>query len=68
MNKNYISLPAFSWFLIIAVSFTACLSYHMDSGDSLTISGDFFGQPAPGDSARLFAPGIICTGMDEYGA
>jgi len=65
MNKNYISLPAFSWFLIIAVSFTACLSYHMDSGDSLTISGDFFGQPAPGDNARLFAPGIICTGMDE---
>jgi len=65
MKKNYIPLPAFSWFLIIALSFTACLSYHKESGNSRAISGDYFGQAAPGDSARLFAPGIISTGMAD---
>lgn len=29
------------------------------------VQGDYFGQLAPGDTARLFAPGIISTGMND---
>jgi hypothetical protein len=52
-------------FLIIATSITACLSNNKEQEKDAAIRGDYFGQILPGDSARLFAPGIICTGMDE---
>lgn len=51
--------------LTIAVSSYACLSGNKESDRQLLIRGDYFGQTPPGDSARLFAPDIISTGMDE---
>jgi hypothetical protein len=51
--------------ILIALSITACLSNLPESGSKTAISGDYFGQTPPGDSARLFAPGIISTGMNE---
>jgi hypothetical protein len=41
------------------------MSYNKESGRELQIRGDYFGQTPPGDSAMLFAPGIISTGMNE---
>lgn len=36
------------------------------SGDRFTaLSGDYLGQPIPGDEPELFASGIVCTGMSE---
>ncbi len=29
------------------------------------VQGDYLGQAIPGDTARLFAPGIISTGMND---
>lgn len=51
-------------FLIIGLIITSCLSNHNES-DNLVIRGEYFGQTPPGDSASIFAPGIISTGMDE---
>lgn len=44
---------------------TACGPKSQESGNSQAIRGDYFGQIPPGDSAMLFAPGIISTGMAE---
>ena len=54
-------------FLLICalLSITACTPASQKSGNIQVIRGDYFGQTPPGDSARLFAPGIISTGMDE---
>lgn len=43
----------------------SCGQDRQESGNTGKITGDYFGQAVPGDSARLFAPGIISTGMDE---
>ena len=51
--------------LLISLSISACLSNRPESGGKTVIRGDYFGQTPPGDSARLFAPGIISTGMAE---
>lgn len=51
--------------LVLAVSVTACLSNQKESGKAPVIRGDYFGQTPPGDSARLFAPDVITTGMNE---
>lgn len=34
-------------------------------GKESPLTGDYLGQLPPGDTARLFAPGIISTGMDD---
>jgi len=52
-------------FLITALSMTSCQSDYQGSGKSHVIRGDYFGQTPPGDSARLFAPETISTGMNE---
>lgn len=51
--------------IVASLSTTACAPNSQKSGSTRAIRGDYFGQATPGDSARLFAPGIICTGMDE---
>ncbi len=56
---------SYSLLLVLAVSVTSCTSNRQESGNSRGISGDYLGQAAPGDSARLFAPGIISTGITE---
>lgn len=52
-------------FLIITLSITSCLLDRKESGINQVIRGEYFGQTPPGDSASLFAPGIISTGMNE---
>jgi len=52
-------------FLIVALSITACLSDNKESGESPVIRGDYFGQVPPGDSARLFGPDAISTGIND---
>lgn len=52
-------------FMVALLSITACTPDSKESGNASVIRGDYFGQTPPGDSARLFAPGIISTGMDE---
>jgi len=51
--------------IIIAATFTACRQNYPEPGNPGAIRGDYFGQPAPGDSAMIFAPGIISTGLAE---
>lgn len=38
---------------------------HRQNGIENPVRGDYFGQVIPGDTARLFAPGIISTGMND---
>ena len=57
------SFYPFIIFIVIAV--TSCVSGSKESGRMTSLKGDYLGEPAPGDSAVLFAPGIISTGMDE---
>jgi hypothetical protein len=52
-------------FTVSLLSITACVTDSERTGNTPVIRGDYFGQSLPGDSARLFAPGIICTGMNE---
>lgn len=52
-------------FTVSLLSITACAPDSQRAGNTPVIRGDYFGQSLPGDSARLFAPGIISTGMDE---
>jgi hypothetical protein len=59
--KNHLYLI----FLIFTLLITSCFSNRRESGNSPVIRGEYFGQTPPGDSARLFAPGIISTGMNE---
>jgi hypothetical protein len=63
MIYNKMKKLSYSLLLVLAVSITSCTSNRRGSGDAAVVSGDYFGQTPPGDSARLFAPGIISTGM-----
>ena len=51
--------------LIIALSVNSCISDRQETGSIKVISCNYFGQVTPGDSARLFAPDIVSTGMAE---
>lgn len=52
-------------YLIIILSITSCLPRYNTPGNSSVIRGDYFGQTAPGDTAKLFAPNTISSGMNE---
>lgn len=52
-------------FIVTLLSIISCLSNRQGSGEQAVVSGDYLGQAAPGDSAMLFAPGIVSTGMAE---
>lgn len=54
----------FSTFLIVTLLLTACISNHNQS-KCITVKGDYFGQTLPNDTAKIFAPNIISTGMNE---
>lgn len=47
---------------LLLVVLTAC---HTKSNDFNKLSGSYFGQELPSDSAVLFAPGIVSTGAPE---
>jgi len=66
-KRMTINIPARAFLLcvVLAAAVSACLSGNKESDRKFLIRGDYFGQTPPDDSARLFAPGIICTGMDE---
>jgi hypothetical protein len=49
----------------VLLSITACAPESQKSGNTRIIRGDYLGEPAPGDTAKLFAPGVISTGMAE---
>ncbi|HCV15501.1 MAG TPA: hypothetical protein DF637_04120 [Rikenellaceae bacterium] len=51
--------------LIIVGTISGCLSGNNMSDKALNIQGDYFGQALPGDSAVLFAPNVISSGMNE---
>lgn len=51
--------------LITAISLTSCLTDNNKGEGGPAITGDYLGQASPGDTAALFAPGIISTGMNE---
>lgn len=51
--------------LIVAVSVAACQPVKRQRDNGNNVRGDYFGQAVPGDTARLFAPGIISTGMND---
>lgn len=55
---------SYSIFIIIGL-ITSCTSSHKESNQSQVIRGDYFGQTPPSDTAKLFAPNIISTGMNE---
>lgn len=54
-------------FILVAMAalLASCLTQQNESGNSEAISGDYFGQKPPGDSAILFAPGAVSSAMNE---
>ncbi|MFA6951415.1 MAG: hypothetical protein WCQ70_12090 [Lentimicrobiaceae bacterium] len=52
-------------FMILAVSVTSCFSEYQKSGNRHIIKGNYFGQTPPGDTAKLFAPGVISSGLND---
>jgi hypothetical protein len=52
-------------FLAIVISAAACRPENRQTNTEPQVRGDYFGQAPPGDTARLFGPGIISTGMDD---
>ena len=59
--KNY----SYPLLLIVVGAISGCLSGNNMSDKALNIQGDYFGQALPGDSAVLFAPNVISSGMNE---
>lgn len=51
--------------LIIVACTTSCLSIFKTFDRTLEIRGYYFGQTPPQDTAKLFAPNTISTGMNE---
>jgi hypothetical protein len=49
----------------MALSLLACTTGDQQLEDFPVLTGDFLGQELPGDSARIFAPGIVSTGMSN---
>lgn len=56
---------SYAIFSLIIIILTSCLSNHNKNNKPDVIQGDYFGQILPGDTAKLFAPNTICTGMNE---
>ncbi|MDX9694173.1 MAG: hypothetical protein RBT49_00115 [Bacteroidales bacterium] len=56
---------SYAIFSLIIIILTSCLSNHNENNKRDVIQGDYFGQLSPGDSAKLFAPNTISTGMNE---
>jgi hypothetical protein len=44
---------------------TCCQPGNKQHGKETPVTGDYFGQMLPGDTARLFGAGVISTGMNE---
>jgi hypothetical protein len=55
----------FNLIVVLAVYMTACQPVNKQTGKDAPVRGDYFGQIMPGDTARLFAPYIISTGMND---
>jgi hypothetical protein len=51
--------------IVASLFITACIQNRQESGRTNVTRGNYLGQATPGDSARLFAPNIISTGMNE---
>lgn len=56
---------SFCLFITISLLITACQSNSEKPNKLYVIRGDYFGQTPPGDTAKLFAPNSISTGMNE---
>ncbi len=52
------------YFLLLIFIFAACSDTKKENQSS-NLKSEYLGQPLPGDSAELFAPGIISTGAYE---
>jgi len=55
----------FNLIVVLAVYMTACQPVNKQTDKDAPVRGDYFGQIIPGDTARLFAPYIISTGMND---
>ena len=51
--------------VVVLVSFGVLLFNCTSEAPFPVLQGDYLGQTPPGDTPRLFAPGIVCTGMDD---
>lgn len=51
--------------MIVAYVITGCYTGNNMRNEPVSFQGDYFGQAIPGDSATLFAPNFISTGMNE---
>lgn len=54
--------------LLVVISIWRCCPDQSGKQRSTGLSGEYLGQPAPGDSAVLFAPGIVSTREAERDA
>ncbi|MEJ2634334.1 MAG: hypothetical protein P8184_03455, partial [Calditrichia bacterium] len=70
MNLNNAYRILFSLMIFIALLFLACSMDNKAGNRSQTteLSGDYLGQPAPGTTPEIFAPGIISTQFTERDA
>jgi len=51
-------------YLLLAL-FVACTTQNEQKSDFTRLDGEYLGQDLPGDSAVLFAPGIVSTGLAD---
>lgn len=59
----------FAVLLLFASTVTGCQRVeHEPAGPRPAISGDYLGQTAPGLIPELFAPGLVCTGLEQRDA
>jgi len=68
MRKIGILKTSIHWFTccsLAAISLSSCSPHDEEKCYNPVVSGEYFGQQPPADSAELFAPGIISTGMYE---
>jgi hypothetical protein len=61
MNRPHVRTELLSLIVAVLAALTACAPHEGAGFPSLT--GEYLGQTPPGDSAELFAPGIVSAGM-----
>jgi Tol biopolymer transport system component len=61
--------PRFAWIGIVLFALGCATDEDViGSDDAPVLSGPYLGQEPPGMEGRLFAPGVLSTGMDELNA
>lgn len=61
-------LGVMAWFTAVAIGCSPAVnepSVEAEAGEFYDLTGDYLGQELPGQTPKLFAPGIVSTGLSE---